>query len=539
MLGPISLVTSQQSSHENVNNPMNQNNEQYFDFISRFDYELYIELSQGENYISFNVEPENMSMLNIVQPLINEGSFVILKDGNNGILWPDYGIDTIGDMQVTKGYTLQVNQDTSLTVEGTLVELPIDINLQQGWNFIGYPVYEPRDALEVINSLIVQGVLETVLDEDGSTIYYDGSQWVNEIGYFTSGNGYYVNVNAPTILEIPLAEDPTIPLINGPTMGYVGEEIEFTIGGSDYQGYGDIYYNINFDDGYDIWVGPLPALELTTVSHSWEAEGEYNISLFAEASTGQQSQIVYHQIHIEVMEEYPTVPLIIGPSHAGSNIFLDFSAVSEDAYADEIYYQWDFGDGNITDWLGPYEPGIPMIINHSWLQNGEYHIQVNAKNNHNEESGWATPFNVTIAQQISISNLELGFFYINIFDNQNPYGYIIFLDLIRATIMLTRERNLVIETSTSDHVHSVLFEATDLLYFDNFTFFDEDGSNGFQAVIELPTGLYELSVFAYNEDGMLIDIYQIDFFANIVISRNSKALLFITQIREHLLNATS
>jgi hypothetical protein len=539
MLGPISLVTSQQSSHENVNNPMNQNNEQYFDFISRFDYELYIELSEGENYISFNVEPENMSMLNIVQPLINEGSFVMVKDGNSGVLWPEYGIDTIGDMQVTKGYTLQVNQDTSLTVEGTLVELPLDISLQQGWNLIGYPVYEPRDALEVINFLIGQGVLETVLDEDGLKIYYDGSQWVNEIGYFTAGNAYYVKVNAQITFEISLPDDPTIPIIDGSSTGYVGEEIEFTIGGSDYQGYGDMYYNITWDDGYDSCIGPLPAGELINVSHIWHDEGEYNISLFAEASTGQQSQSVYHQILIEVMVEYPTKPFVTGPSQAGSNIVLNFSAVSEDAYADEIYYQWDFGDGNITDWLGPYEPGIPMITNYSWFENGEYQIQVNAKNSNNEESGWSTPYNITIAQQISITNLELGFIYINVFDNDNPYGYIIFLDLIRATIMLTREKNLVIETSTSDHVHSVKFQANDLMYFDNFTFFDDNASNGFQAVIELPTGLYELSVSAYDEDGIIIDKYQIDFFVNVIISRNSKALQFVTEIREKLLNATS
>lgn len=539
VLGPISLVTSQHSAHETVDNRFNQYNEYYYDFLYRTDYELIIELSEGTNYISFNVEPENMSMQSIVQPLINEGSFVILEDGNSGVLWPDYGIDTIGDMQVTKGYKLQVNQDTSLTVQGPLVELPIDITLQQGWNLIGYPVYEPRDALDVVDILIVQGVLQSVLAEDGSKIYFDGSQWINEIGYFIGGNGYYVNVNDPILLEIPLPLDPSIPTIDGPSNAYVGEEIEFTIGGSEYQGYGDIIYYINWGDGEDILVGPIPSGDITTVNYIWELDGEYTVSLFAEASTGQQSQIAYHEILIEVMEEYPTIPILTGPSHAGLTLALNFTAVSEDIYADEIYYQWDFGDGNITNWLGPYEPGLPMITNHSWFEKGDYEIRVNAKNNHNQESGWSDPFTISIAPQISISNLELGFFYINIFDEQNPYGYIIFLDLIRASIMVTRERNLVVETITSEHVHSVVFNATDLLYFEYFTAFDDDGSNGFQAIIELPSGLYELSVYAYNQEGMLIDIYQIDFFVNIILNRNSRALQFVTQIREQLLNATS
>ncbi|MFO7678148.1 MAG: hypothetical protein R6V50_07205 [Thermoplasmatota archaeon] len=532
MVAPISLVTSQEQSDNNTG----ENGNIFYDYLDKNEHELILNLSEGWNYISFNVEPENMSMLSIVQPLIDEGSFLIMIDGEGGVLYPQNGTDTIGDMQVTKGYELQVNQSTSLSVNGTLAELPQTIELNQGMNLIGYPVYEPRDGLEVVNPLIDEGSLIAVIDQHDAMIYYNQTEWINEIGYFQPGQGYYINVSSNTSLEIPLPEDPTVPQFSGPDIAYLGEEVEFQIGGSEYQGFGDILYYIDWGDGTDQWIGPLPSGENTTVVHVWETLDEYTISLFAEVPTGQQSQIVNFSIMIEKAD--PPIPVISGPTNAGPFILLNYSAVSEDPYADSLYYQWDFGDGNVTEWMGPYEPGIPIVINYSWFEEGIYPIRVNAKDNYDQESGWSEPYNISIASQISITNLEIGFIYLNIFAEENPYGYIIFLDMIGAIVMVSRDPDLLMQTNTSEHVHSVLFNASDLISFENYSFLNENISNGFEASLPLYTGIWQLSVSAYNSEGVLIDIDQIDFFLYIHLVRQSRAMNIVNNIRARLLNPT-
>jgi len=88
-----------------------------------------------------------------------------------------------------------VNQDTVLDITGFPVKLPIDIPLSEGSNLMGFPVFDSRNGLDVVQSLIDDGVLIKVLDDSDAEIYYDGSCWVNDIGDFIPGSAYYIKVN--------------------------------------------------------------------------------------------------------------------------------------------------------------------------------------------------------------------------------------------------------------------------------------------------------------------------------------------------------
>ena len=159
-------------------------------------------LNEGWNLISFNLKPDNMGLLDIVQPLIDEGSLEIIQDEGTGIIWPAYGIDTIGNMNITEGYKVKVNQNTTLFVTGTYVELPVIIPLNEGWNTIGYPMAEQQDALELLQPLIAEGSLIQVIDENNLNIYHNTTTWVNEIGSFQPNEGYHIKVNSDTSLLI-------------------------------------------------------------------------------------------------------------------------------------------------------------------------------------------------------------------------------------------------------------------------------------------------------------------------------------------------
>jgi hypothetical protein len=175
--------------------------DEYSNIYNGFTYGIYtppqppvqttLALHQGWNQISFTVQPDDMMMSSIFQDLIDDETLIIVRDGGVGVLYPQYNIDTIGEMYITQGYKVKVSEDVILSVYGTPVSLPIYIPLRQGWTLMGYPLFESRDALSVLQPLIDQDTLIHVLDADNNRVYYDGISWINEIGDFKAGNGYY------------------------------------------------------------------------------------------------------------------------------------------------------------------------------------------------------------------------------------------------------------------------------------------------------------------------------------------------------------
>jgi hypothetical protein len=69
---------------------------------------------------------------------------------------------------------------------------------------------------------------------------------------------------------------------------------------------------------------------------------------------------------------------------------INLSAISSSNYdGDHIYYQWDWGDGTLSDWMGPYVYG--MLLNHSWDGWGVYLVKVRAKDMYHAPSDWSIP----------------------------------------------------------------------------------------------------------------------------------------------------
>jgi hypothetical protein len=63
------------------------------------------------------------------------------------------------------------------------------------------------------------------------------------------------------------------------------------------------------------------------------------------------------------------------------------------------------GDGNNTDWIGPYASGENVIINHTWAEKGTYTINVKAKDlTCNEEGEWAS-LTVKVPKTKTFNNL--------------------------------------------------------------------------------------------------------------------------------------
>ncbi len=89
-----------------------------------------------------------------------------------------------------------------------------------------------------------------------------------------------------------------------------------------------------------------------------------------------------------------------------------YTTIAIDLDQDDLYYQFDWGDGEISNWIGPFGPGEIATATHKWNEQGEYNVSVQAKDDPNGdgdlsdgiESGWSEPLPVTMPRAKTYSS---------------------------------------------------------------------------------------------------------------------------------------
>ena len=117
----------------------------------------------------------------------------------------------------------------------------------------------------------------------------------------------------------------------------------------------------------------------------------------------------------------PNPPSIVGPAIGKPEISYNYTFTAVDPDGDRIYYYVDWDDGQFVDWIGPFDSGEEMTIDHLWVEKGTYSVRAKAKDTHNQESSWETlkvdiPRKKAIYRNIFLNNV---FKLINRFINLN------------------------------------------------------------------------------------------------------------------------
>lgn len=86
----------------------------------------------------------------------------------------------------------------------------------------------------------------------------------------------------------------------------------------------------------------------------------------------------------------PNAPLISGPTIGKPEVSYNYTFTAVDQDGDRIYYYIDWDDGQFVDWVGPFDSGEEMTIDHLWVEKGTYSVRAKAKDTHNQESSWET-----------------------------------------------------------------------------------------------------------------------------------------------------
>jgi len=89
-----------------------------------------------------------------------------------------------------------------------------------------------------------------------------------------------------------------------------------------------------------------------------------------------------------------------GPVNGRPGIEYTFSTSTTHSHGDDwdIEYMFSWGDGDRTEWLGPFPSGQQVFANHSWNENGSYSVRVQAKGPWDRESKWSESLEVRISQ---------------------------------------------------------------------------------------------------------------------------------------------
>jgi hypothetical protein len=212
-------------------------------------------------------------------------------------------------------------------------------------------------------------------------------------GYHSQTHQVTVIDDSAEVLEVLLVrfnDPPYTPLITGSGDGYVGCPYAFTVVVVDPEG-DDVFYMLDWGDGtYSEWLGPYPSGVEITVFHVYDTPGQYEIRVKAKDIYGAETPWSDPLLITIYPNMFPDTPEINGPKTGRPGTEYNYTFRSTDAEAHLLYYYIEWDDGNIEEWIGPYEPGEPVTVNHTWDEKGTYNIRAKARDECDAEGGWGT-----------------------------------------------------------------------------------------------------------------------------------------------------
>jgi hypothetical protein len=98
-----------------------------------------------------------------------------------------------------------------------------------------------------------------------------------------------------------------------------------------------------------------------------------------------------------------------GPTSGKTGKELTFTSSTNDVDQDEIYYLFDWGDEEFSQWIGPKNSGQEVTATHKWDSEGAFSVRVKAKDEHGVMSEWSDPLTITMPKNIAINRPFLQF----------------------------------------------------------------------------------------------------------------------------------
>ena len=188
----------------------------------------------------------------------------------------------------------------------------------------------------------------------------------------------------------PVSNPPAKPVITGPTNGIVNYEYNYTVVTTEPDGE-DVYYYIDWGDGTNSgWLGPFSSGTSTTAQKSWNTASTYTVQARAKDINEVLSEWSDPLSVSIINDQPPNTPTIDGRALGKTGTPNPYTFTTIDVNGDDVYYYIDWGDGQVDEWVGPYNSSEIAKITHIWDTKGIYTIKAKAKDVYDMESDWGT-----------------------------------------------------------------------------------------------------------------------------------------------------
>lgn len=159
------------------------------------------------------------------------------------------------------------------------------------------------------------------------------------------------------------------------------------------------YPSVFFDGGYKVSVGgggSGASFANKVMNYAQKNVHQLNLSVSVEWLGAGELEISTSIKNIGDQHP-PSVASPVGPSDGNVGFTYSYAATGIDSEGDAVSYQFDWGDGEISDWSRLRNSGSEYSENHVWAEQGEYDVSVRVKDEIGYVGEWSEPTTVTIA----------------------------------------------------------------------------------------------------------------------------------------------
>jgi len=149
-------------------------------------------------------------------------------------------------------------------------------------------------------------------------------------------------------------------------------------------------YEGRVNDGLSITFGELWSKAMVDYIYPGMEVRDY-ATLESFQSFGDPTLMVSAESQVPEKPAKPSGPRSVEPGTSYS-----YSSSTTDADGDKVYYLFDWDDGEVSGWIGSYDSGETVEVNHTWESKGRYQVRVKAKDEHGVQSEWSDPLSISM-----------------------------------------------------------------------------------------------------------------------------------------------
>ena len=171
-----------------------------------------IDLIEGWSIISTYIDPIDDNIENVFDDVIGNVSTqpnfieVVVKDELGNVFWPYFGLNSIGDLTIGKGYQVKMNFFNQLEIYGDVIPYNTPLILNSGWGLLGYLHQDPYNVEFLMESIVDElnpSASNLIILKAGDGNVYWPTFSLNNIGNLNPGEGYQIKMNTTQVFSYP------------------------------------------------------------------------------------------------------------------------------------------------------------------------------------------------------------------------------------------------------------------------------------------------------------------------------------------------